>query len=140
MTNHASEGDFDSILDDDSLENATEDLDALDVLSNREVSLDDDDDDDGDDVESEESKLKMLIAKGKEQGYLTYEQLTETLPERIEESDDFENVVQVFEEMGISVYEVAPKTQQLKENVEEQINADAAAIAALMCSQIAKFH
>ena len=129
MTNHASEGDFDSILDDDSLENATEDLDALDVLSNREVSLDDDDD--GDDAESEESKLKMLIAKGKEQGYLTYEQLTETLPERIEESDDFENVVQVFEEMGISVYEVAPQTQQLKENVEEQINADAAAIAAL---------
>ncbi|MCZ6500979.1 MAG: RNA polymerase sigma factor RpoD [Gammaproteobacteria bacterium] len=127
MTNHATEGDFDSILDDDSLENATEDLDALDVLSNREVSAEDD----GDDAESEESKLKILIAKGKEQGYLTYEQLTEALPERIEESDDFENVVQVFEEMGISVYEVAPQNQQLKENVEEQINADAAAIAAL---------
>ena len=81
MTNHASEGDFDSILDDDSLENATEDLDALDVLSNREVSQDDDD---GDAAESEESKIKMLIAKGKEQGYLTYEQLTETLPERLD--------------------------------------------------------
>ncbi|MCH7614793.1 MAG: hypothetical protein IH978_03500 [Nitrospinae bacterium] len=124
MTNNASEGDFDSILDEDSLENAAEDLDALDVLSNREVSKDDDE------AESEESKLKLLIAKGKEQGYLTYEQLTETLPERIEESDDFENVVQVFEEMGIAVYEIAPQVPQLKESAEEQ-NADAAAIAAL---------
>ena len=124
MTNNASEGDFDSILDEDSLENAAEDLDALDVLSNREVAKDDDE------TESEESKLKLLIAKGKEQGYLTYEQLTETLPERIEESDDFENVVQVFEEMGIAVYEIAPQVPPTKESAEEQ-NADAAAIAAL---------
>ncbi len=125
MTNHATEGDFDSILDDDSLENATEDLDALDALSNREVITDDEED------ESEESRLKLLIARGKEQGYLTYEQLTETLPERVEETDDFENVVQVFEEMGIAVYEVAPESVQLKEGAEDQINADAAAIAAM---------
>ncbi len=135
MTNHATEGDFDSILDDDSLENATDDLDALDVLTNRDTlrskSDDDDDDDSDDELESEESKLKLLIAKGKEQGYLTYEQLTESLPERIEESDDFENVVQVFEEMGIAVYEVAPETQQLKEGPDEQISPDAVAIAAM---------
>ena len=128
MTNHENEGDFDSILDEDSLENAAENLDALDVLSNREASPDDDDDEE---AETEESKLKILIAKGKEQGYLTYEQLTETLPERIEESDDFENVVQVFEEMGISVYEVAPQLPQLKEGAEEQVAVDTAAIAAL---------
>ena len=127
MTNHENEGDFDSILDEDSLENAAENLDALDVLSNREASPDDDDEE----AETEESKLKILIAKGKEQGYLTYEQLTETLPERIEESDDFENVVQVFEEMGISVYGVAPQLPQLKEGAEEQVAVDTAAIAAL---------
>ena len=107
MTSHEDEGDFESIIEDDSLENVADDLDALDVLSNREVSSEED----SDEVESEESKLKKLIARGKEQGYLTYEQLTETLPERIEESDDFENVVQVFEEMGISVYEIAPQNQ-----------------------------
>ncbi len=85
MTSHEDEGDFESIIEDDSLENVADDLDALDVLSNREVSSEED----SDEVESEESKLKKLIARGKEQGYLTYEQLTETLPERIEESDDF---------------------------------------------------
>ncbi|MBQ60891.1 MAG: RNA polymerase sigma factor RpoD [Gammaproteobacteria bacterium] len=128
MTSHEDEGDFESIIEDDSLENVADDLDALDVLSNREVSSEED----SDEVESEESKLKKLIARGKEQGYLTYEQLTETLPERIEESDDFENVVQVFEEMGISVYEIAPQNQQLKDDsVEEQVNADSAALAAL---------
>ena len=127
MTNHEDEGDFESIIEDDSLENAADDLDALDVLSNREVSSDEE----NEEVESEESKLKKLIAKGKEQGYLTYEQVTEALPERIEESDDFENVVQVFEEMGISVYEIVPQNPQLKDSVEDQINADAVAIAAL---------
>ncbi len=84
MTN-ASEGDFDSLLEDESLENAPEDLDALEVLANREKLREEDDDDD---LETEESNLKRLIDKGKEQGYLTYEQLTEALPESIEESDD----------------------------------------------------
>ncbi len=134
MTNNSTEGDFDSILNDDSLESATDDLDALDVLSNRESpdKVRSEADDDGEESEeSEESKLKMLIAKGKDQGYLTYEQLTEALPERIEASDDFENVVQVFEEMGISIYEVAPENLQLKEGSDEQSNADAATIAAM---------
>lgn len=128
MTIQSTEGDFDSIVEEDSLENATEDLDALDVLTNRESSGESGEEEG---EETEESKLKMLIAKGKEQGYLTYEQLTEALPERIEASDDFENVVQVFEEMGISVFEVAPENLQLKEATEEQANADAAAIAAM---------
>lgn len=131
MTNHSTEGDFDSILDDDSLENATDDLDALDALTGRESSGESADDGDEEDKELEESKLKMLITKGKEQGYLTYEQLTEALPERIEASDEFENVVQVFEEMGISIYEIAPENLQLKDTTEEQANADAAAIAAM---------
>jgi RNA polymerase primary sigma factor len=130
MTNHATDGDFDSILDEESLENATEDLNALDALTNRASSQEDDDEAE---ESSEESKLKLLIAKGKEQGYLTYEQLTETLPQRVEATEDFENVVQVFEEMGIAIYEVAPETPQLqpKEGAEDQIGADAAAIAAL---------
>jgi RNA polymerase primary sigma factor len=132
MTNHATEGDFDSILDEESLENATEDLNALDALSNRD-SKNTEDDDDSEAIETEELKLKVLIAKGKEQGYLTYEQLTETLPQRVEATEDFENVVQVFEEMGIAIFEVAPEAPQLapKEGSEDQMSADAAAIAAM---------
>jgi len=129
MTSNATEGEFDSILDEESLENATEDLNALDALTNRDSSAEEDEDE----SETEESKLKLLISKGKEQGYLTYEQLTETLPQRVEATEDFENVVQVFEEMGIAIYEVAPETPQLqpKEVSEDQLGADAAAIAAM---------
>jgi RNA polymerase primary sigma factor len=130
MTNHASEGDFDSILEEDSLENATTDLEALDALTNREPKAKVEDDDE-EESELEESKLKILIAKGKEQGYLTYEQLTEALPERLEASEDFENVVQVFEEMGIAVYEIAPETVSLKDAAEETSTPDAAAIASM---------
>ena len=122
MTNNGSEGDFDSILQDESLDNAPEDMEALNALSERESLLDGDEDE----AESETSKLKVLIEKGKDQGYLTYDQLTETLPKSIEESDEFENIVQMFEEMGISIYEVAPAPVGMKETGEESINVDPA--------------
>ena len=96
MTN-AHEGDFDSILDDENLDDATDELDALEELAGAEKV--DDDDSDG-----EESKLKILIDTGKEQGYLTYDQLTAALPESIEETDEFESIVLMFEEMGVSIY------------------------------------
>ena len=122
MTNNGSEGDFDSILQDESLDNAPEDMEALNALTERESLLDGDEDE----AESETSKLKVLIEKGKDQGYLTYDQLTETLPKSIEESDEFENIVQMFEEMGISIYEVAPAPVGMKETGEESINVDPA--------------
>ena len=52
--------------------------------------------------------------------------MTETLPKSIEESDEFENIVQMFEEMGISIYEVAPAPVGMKETGEESINVDPA--------------
>ena len=120
MANNGSEGDFDSILEDESLDNAPEDIEALNVLSERESLLDGDEEE----TESETAKLKALIEKGKDQGYLTYDQLTETLPKSIEESDDFENIVQMFEEMGISIYEGAPSPAGMKETGEESLNVD----------------
>ncbi len=127
MTNHTTEGDFDSILDNESLESATDDLDALEVLTSRESLSDDDDDED----ESEESKLKLLIDMGKDQGYLTYEQLTETLPQSVLESDEFEGVVQTFEEMGISIYEVAPADSSDPKDETDETNVDNATIGTL---------
>ena len=124
MTNHGSEGDFDSILEDESLDGTPDDIETLDALSERESLLGSDDDDE--ETESEKSKLKALIETGKDQGYLTYDQLTETLSKSIEESDDFENIVQMFEEMGISIYEVAPAPTEMKETGVEPINVDAA--------------
>ncbi|SVD34194.1 uncharacterized protein METZ01_LOCUS387048, partial [marine metagenome] len=112
MTN-AHEGDFDSILDDENLDDATDELDALEELAGAE-KLDDDEESDG-----EESKLKLLIDTGKEQGYLTYDQLTDALPESIEETDEFESIVLMFDEMGVSIYEAAPDPATLKSNNEE---------------------
>ncbi|MFT7219404.1 MAG: RNA polymerase primary sigma factor [Candidatus Azotimanducaceae bacterium] len=123
MTN-ASEGDFDSILDDDNLEDATDELDALQELAGAEKR----DDDDDDESEPEESKLKVLIDRGKQQGYLTYDQLTEALPESIEETDEFESIVLMFEEMGVSVYEAAPDPASLKSAAEETVDGDDATI------------
>ncbi|MDP7577403.1 MAG: RNA polymerase sigma factor RpoD [Pseudomonadales bacterium] len=74
--------------------------------------------------------MKRLIDKGKEQGYLTYVQLTESLPKNVTESDEFENVVQMFEEMGISVYDQAPTVTDLKDTTGEEVNVDPVAIAA----------
>ena len=126
MTNHAREGDFDLILDDDNLEE-NEDLEAFEALS----PLDSDVEDEDDAEESEQSQIKLLIDKGKRQGYLTYDQLTETLPESISESDEIENIVQTFEEMGITVLEQAPENDELGEDGDEDINVDPAALAAI---------
>ena len=65
MTN-SSEGDFDTILDDDNLEDTTDELDALEELAGKKEKPEDEDE-----TEPEESKLKVLIDTGKEQGYLT---------------------------------------------------------------------
>lgn len=110
----SNEGDFDSILEDDSPDEASSDeLDALEELAGAER------DGDEEDTTGEESKLKVLIDTGKEQGYLTYDQLTEALPKNVLESDQFESIVLMFEEMGVSIYEVAPDPSSLKSTTEE---------------------
>ena len=119
MINHAQEDDFDSILDDDTLEDASDELDALEELAGGRKS---------DDEDAEESSLKNLIDKGKEQGYLTYDQLTGALPESIEETDEFESIVLMFEEMGVSVFEVAPDPASLKAATDETAEDEATII------------
>ncbi|MBL6689775.1 MAG: RNA polymerase sigma factor RpoD [Pseudomonadales bacterium] len=123
MTN-ADDGDYDTILDDDDLEDASDELDALEELAGAEKR-------DEDDEEAGESKLKLLIDTGKEQGYLTYDQLTEALPESIEETDEFEAIVLMFEEMGVSVYEAAPDPASLKTEVEEETEDESAVIGGM---------
>ena len=123
MTN-ADDGDYDTILDDDDLEDASDELDALEELAGTEKL-------DEDDAEAEESKLKLLIDTGKEQGYLTYDQLTEALPESIEETDEFEAIVLMFEEMGVSIYEAAPDPASLKTETEEETEDESAVLGGM---------
>ncbi len=56
----------------------------------------------------QQSQLKLLIAKGKEQGYLTYREVNDHLPSGIVEADQIEDVVRMINDMGIVVHEVAP--------------------------------
>ena len=61
----------------------------------------------------QQSRLKELIARGKEQGYLTYAEVNDHLPEDISDPDQVEDIIRMINDMGISVYETAPDADTL---------------------------
>jgi len=65
------------------------------------------------DAVQDESRLKSLIAKGKEQGYLTYAEVNDHLPEDISDPDQVEDIIQMINDMGIQVFETAPDADEL---------------------------
>ncbi|MEH6637364.1 MAG: RNA polymerase sigma factor RpoD [Halioglobus sp.] len=65
------------------------------------------------DVVQQTSRLKDLIAKGKEQGYLTYAEVNDHLPQDISDPDQVEDIIQMINDMGIQVFEVAPDADEL---------------------------
>ncbi|UTO05287.1 RNA polymerase sigma factor RpoD [Moraxella sp. FZLJ2107] len=54
------------------------------------------------------SQLAELIRLGKEQGYLTYAEVNDQLPDSVTESDQIEDIIQMLTDVGIQVFEVAP--------------------------------
>ena len=66
-----------------------------------------------------QSSLKALIAKGKEQSYLTYAEVNDHLPESISDPDQVEDIIQMINDMGIKVFEAAPDTDSLLLNEDE---------------------
>jgi RNA polymerase primary sigma factor len=60
-----------------------------------------------------QSQLKLLIAKGKEQGYLTYSEVNDHLPSDIVDPEQIEDIVNMINDMGITVYEKAPDNESL---------------------------
>src|SRR6516164_9240286 len=87
--------------------------------------------------EDRQSQLKLLIARGKEQGYLTYAQVNDHLPSEIVDPEQIEDIVNTINDMGIPVYEKAPDAESLLATEpsapadEEAIEEAAAALAAL---------
>jgi RNA polymerase primary sigma factor len=82
----------------------------------------------------EQSSIKDLIAKGKEQGFLTYAEVNDHLPDSIVDPEQIEDIVRMINDMGISVYESAPEAddQTLSDNaVSADDDAAEAAAAAL---------
>ena len=66
-----------------------------------------------DDAQQQQSRIKELIARGKEQGYLTYAEVNDHLPEDISDPDQVEDIIQMINDMGIRVYETAPDADTL---------------------------
>jgi RNA polymerase primary sigma factor len=60
------------------------------------------------DQEQQRSRLKDLIARGKEQGYLTYAEVNDHLPPDIADPEQIEDFISMINDMGIRVAETAP--------------------------------
>ncbi len=78
-----------------------------------------------------QSQLKLLVAKGKEQGYLTYAEVNDHLPADMVDSDQIEDIIQMINDMGIQVFESAPDQDELmmSEDATDEDAAEAAAAA-----------
>ncbi len=63
--------------------------------------------------EDRRSQLKLLIARGKEQTFLTYAEVNDHLPSEIVDPEQIEDIVQMINDMGIPVYEKAPDAEAL---------------------------
>ncbi|GAA5172293.1 MULTISPECIES: RNA polymerase sigma factor RpoD [Halomonadaceae] len=62
---------------------------------------------------AQQSRLKELIARGKEQGFLTYAEVNDHLPEDIADPDQVEDIIGMINDMGINVVEEAPDEDAL---------------------------
>src|SRR5689334_2775117 len=64
-------------------------------------------------ADERQSQLKLLIARGKEQGFLTYAEVNDHLPSEIVDPEQIEDIVTMINDMGIPVYEKAPDSESL---------------------------
>jgi RNA polymerase primary sigma factor len=64
-------------------------------------------------ADERQSQLKLLIARGKEQGFLTYVEVNDHLPSEIVDPEQIEDIVNMINDMGIPVYEKAPESEAL---------------------------
>ena len=61
----------------------------------------------------QQSRLKELISRGREQGYLTYADVNDHLPEEISDPEQVEDIIRMINDMGINVFETAPDADAL---------------------------
>ena len=77
--------------------------------------------------ENHQTKIKELISKGKDQGFLTYAEVNDHLPEGIVDSDQIEDIINMITEMGIVVQELPPDEDSLSLNDDNQSTDEDAA-------------
>jgi len=85
----------------------------------------------------QKNSIRDLIAKGKEQGFLTYAEVNDHLPDSVVDPEQIEDIVRIINDMGISVHETPPETDDntLSDNAvstdEDAAEAAAAALASV---------
>ena len=92
------------------------------------------------DMHSPTSQVAALISRGKEQGYLTYAEVNDHLPDSITESEQIEDIIQMLQDVGIPVHERAPESDdtmfgESTEAADEVAEEEAAAVLASVESE-----
>ena len=64
-------------------------------------------------LQQQQSRLKDLISRGREQGYLTYSDVNDHLPDDISDPEQIEDIIGMINDMGIAVYETATEADDL---------------------------
>ena len=94
--------------------------------------------------EQQQSQLKLLIAMGKEQGFLTYREVNDHLPDEIVDPEQIEDIISMINDMGIAVHEIAPDTDSLLLSdtavtaADEDVTEEAAATLATVDSEFGR--
>ncbi|TBR43479.1 RNA polymerase sigma factor RpoD [Marinomonas agarivorans] len=92
--------------------------------------------------DNEQSRLKELIAKGKEQGYLTFAEINDHLPDDLSDPEQVEQIIAMIKDMGIVVGEYAPDKENLLmeegDSTDEAAAEEAAAALAAVEGDVAR--
>jgi RNA polymerase primary sigma factor len=75
----------------------------------------------------QQSEIKALISKGLEQGYLTYAEINDHLPDDVVDPEQIEDIMAVLKGVGIEVHDAAPDTDPLADNGSSATDDEAAA-------------
>ena len=65
------------------------------------------------DLETKRTRLKNLIALGKERGFLTYAEINDHLPDDLVDAEQIESIISTFNDMGIQVFDEAPAADDM---------------------------
>ncbi len=65
------------------------------------------------DLETKRTRLKNLIALGKERGFLTYAEINDHLPDDLVDAEQIESIITTFNDMGIQVFDEAPAAEEM---------------------------
>jgi RNA polymerase primary sigma factor len=82
-------------------------------------------------AQQQQSRLKELISRGREQGYLTYAEVNDHLPDEISDPEQIEDIISMINDMGIAVHESAPESDDLMQegdSTDELAAEEAAAV------------